>query len=227
MEHGLFIVLEGGEGSGKSTLMKNMKQLFEERGHEVVTIREPGGTEYAEKIRQVFLETEGLKGEAAAHLMNSARIDNIEKIISPALNEGKVVISDRFSGSSLVYQGLRKGEYEAVERLTKHIPMITVFVDTPPDVGILRIMDNNRETNRLDLMPLSVHETIYEGYLQLSLLKPEVYWDVVLDGTLSQEELIDELTIELIPLLSNELHNGKNTTEIKQAIRGQSSLVLV
>lgn len=227
MEKGLFITLEGGEGSGKTTLINTMKRLFEEKGHEVITIREPGGTKYAEKVRELYLNTEGLTGESAALLMNSARVDNIQKIIQPALNKGKIVISDRFSGSSLVYQGLRKGEYEAVERITKHIPMVTIFVDTPPEVGISRISNNNRETNRLDLLPMEVHESIYAGYELLPSLKPDIYWDIILDGTLPPEDLENILAHEHIPLMVNELNNGKNTTEIKQLIRGQESLLLV
>ena len=225
MEKGLFIALEGGEGSGKTTLINIMKKLFEERGHEVVTIREPGGTAYAEQIRELFLNTEGLTGESAAHLMNSARVDNIQKIIQPALDEGKVVISDRFSGSSLVYQGLRKDEYEAVERITKHIPMITIFVDTPPEVGISRIVDNNRETNRLDLLPMDVHESIYAGYEKLPTLKPDIYWDIILDGTLTPNELERVLSNEYIPLMADQLESGKCTSEIKQSVRGQESFI--
>lgn len=226
MEKGLFIALEGGEGSGKSTLIRNMKTLYEEQGHEVVILREPGGTQYAEDIRKLFLSSSNLTGETVALLMNSARLDNIDKIIEPALKEGKVVIADRFSGSTLVYQGLRKGEYEQVEAITKHIPMISIFLDTPPEVGIQRIIDNNREVNRFDMMPIEVHNDIYEGYMMLEDLKPGEYWDIVLDGTLTQEELKEELLKEFIPLSSKKLHEGQNTTDIKSLLRGSLALSL-
>lgn len=226
MQKGLFIVFEGGEGAGKTTLIQSMKQLFEEVGREVVVIREPGGTPFAEKVRELYLTTEGLSGEAAGLLMNASRVDNIKKIINPALEEGKVVISDRFSASSLVYQGLRKGEYEEVNRITKHIPMLTFFVDVPPEIGIQRIFDNNRETNRLDHMPMEQHQKIYEGFHQLANLKPEIYWDNIIDGTQTVEELEEYFKREIVPYLNEWMSLGMTTNEIKQQLRGHEALVL-
>lgn len=225
MEKGLFIVFEGGEGAGKTSLIQNVKELFEAYGREVVVIREPGGTEYAEKLRQVYFETEGLSGESAALLMNAGRVDNIEKIINPALADGKVVIADRFSGSSLVYQGLRKGEYDEVSRITKHIPMVSIFVDVHPEVGLQRIADNNRETNRLDLMPLEQHQKIYFGFKQLSVLRPDIYWDVELDGHQTQDELRTIMQDLYIPNINAWLDMGMETEEIKHALRELNALV--
>lgn len=225
-ENGLFIVLEGGEGSGKSTIVSFLKELFEKRGHEVVAIREPGGTEFAEKVRDIYLNTSGLSGLSVGLLMNAARQDNIEKNILPALNEGKVVISDRFSGSSLVYQGLRKGEYEAVEAITRHIPMISVFSDVPPEIGLERIHSNHREVNRLDLMPLEQHQKIYNGFKELSVLKPDIYWDIVIDGTLTIDELYELFDRGYVPLMSELIKDGLNTYEIKEILRGQTVMAL-
>lgn len=219
MTNGLFITLEGGEGSGKSTLMARMKEKLEREGHEVVTLREPGGTSFAEGLREVFLAHDNLTAESAALLMNAARTDNIDKIIQPALDAGKIVISDRFSGSSLVYQGIRKGQYSIVDQITRHIPMVTVFVDVPPEVGLERIATNNRETNRLDGLPLDEHYAIYDGYHNLSALKPDIYWDIVLDGTLSLGELDDQLERGLVPALSKCVHNGLTTEQTKQYMR--------
>lgn len=219
MTNGLFITLEGGEGSGKSTLMARMKEKLEREGHEVVTLREPGGTSFAEGLREVFLAHDNLTAESAALLMNAARTDNIDKIIQPALDVGKIVISDRFSGSSLVYQGIRKGQYSIVDQITRHIPMVTVFVDVPPEIGLERIATNNRETNRLDGLPLDEHYAIYDGYHNLSALKPDIYWDIVLDGTLSLGELDDQLERGLVPALSECIHNGLTTKQTKQYMR--------
>lgn len=219
MTDGLFITLEGGEGSGKSTLMARMKEKLEREGHDVVTLREPGGTSFAEGLREVFLAHDNLTAESAALLMNAARTDNIDKIIQPALDAGKIVISDRFSGSSLVYQGIRKGQYSIVDQITRHIPMVTVFVDVPPEVGLERIATNNRETNRLDGLPLDEHYAIYNGYHSLSVLKPDIYWDIVLDGTLSLGELDDQLERGLVPALSECVHNGLTTEQTKQHMR--------
>lgn len=223
-KEGLFIVLEGGEGAGKSTLVNFIRESFESRGHEVVDFREPGGTQFAEDIRDLYLNTEGLDGEAVAMLMNAARIDNIQKIVLPALNEGKIVIADRFSASTLVYQGIRKGMYEDVERVTKHIPMISIFVDLEPEEGIRRIFENNRETNRLDLLPLETHQLIYEGYLSLSERMPEVYWDYVIDGSLSLDDIEHEIESNLVESIASSMNSDFSVEEIKDTLRDLSQI---
>lgn len=221
---GLFIVLEGGEGAGKSTLSNMMRESFEGRGYEVVNFREPGGTDFAENIRDLYLNTEGLDGETVAMLMNAARIDNIQKVILPSLSEGKIVIADRFSASTLVYQGIRKGIYDEVSKVTKHIPMISIFVDLDAEEGIKRIFENNRETNRLDLLPIETHQLIHEGYLSLSEKMPEVYWDYIIDGSRSLDELGVEIDIELVQHLSEALEDGYTTEEIKGIIRNKEKV---
>lgn len=218
-EKGLFIVLEGGEGSGKSTMIEYLTDLFNERGKDVVNFREPGGTDFAENIRELYLNTEGLDGETVAMLMNAARLDNIQKIIQPALDEGKIVIADRFSASTLVYQGIRKGLYKEVLPVTKHIPMVSVFVDVKPEVGIGRILSNGRAVNRLDLLPLEVHQTIYEGYLSLSERAPDLYWDYILDGNIELDELKDYLDETIVAPISSLLDEGHATTSIKSIVR--------
>lgn len=219
MTKGLFIALEGGEGSGKSTIMQTMKRAFESLGHEVVVLREPGGTPFAEDLREVFLNHGNLTAESAALLMNAARTDNIDKIIRPALKKGKIVITDRFSGSSLVYQGIRKDSYTIVDQITRHIPMVTLFMDVPPEIGLARIAQNNRETNRLDGLPIAEHRVIYEGYKALPSLKPDVYWDVIIDGTQSMDELDAFMCSELVPFIANQLSTGQDTSGVKDALR--------
>lgn len=218
-KQGLFITLEGGEGSGKSTLMRYLVDAFTAQGKEVVAIREPGGTPFAETLREVYFNHEGLSGESVALLMNAGRVDNLEKIINPALREGKVVISDRFSASSLVYQGIRKGIYPTVERITKHVPMVTLFLDVRPEIGLERIRLNNRETNRLDLLPLDEHRIIYQGFKSLQELKPDVYWDVVIDGEQSSEMIQEVVKHRLVPEVIEGLNLGETTSDMKQRLR--------
>lgn len=216
---GLFIVLEGGEGVGKSTLVDILRKSFEKRGHEVFDFREPGGTKFAEDVRDLYLNTEGLGGETVAMLMNAARLDNIENLIVPALNEGKVVIADRFSASTLVYQGIRKGLFEEVLPITQHIPMISIFVDLEPEIAIKRIFENNRVTNRLDLLPLETHEVIYEGYKSLADKLPHLYWDYIIEADKGLKEIEEELDRELVELLSYSINKGNNTAESKLWLR--------
>lgn len=216
---GLFIALEGGEGAGKSTLIRTLAALFEAAGREVLTLREPGGTPYAEQIRTLFLETEGLSDESVALLMNAGRVDNIEKIIQPALAAGKIVIADRFSASTLVYQGLLHGHYDVVAPITKHIPMISIFVDVPPEIGLARIHGNGRETNRMDHLPVTEHQRIYEGFHALAHLQPEIYWDLILDGTQEVDALAHTLETEIVPRLIAASTLGLKTADVKADIR--------
>lgn len=191
-ETGLFVTLEGGEGSGKTTLINYLKDGFEQLGKTVTVFREPGGTDFAEDVREVFMKHNNLSPETSVHIMNAQRQDNIEKIIRPALEKGHVVLADRYTGSTLVYQGLLNSKYDIVSELLIDIPQTTIFVDVLPEVGLQRIASNNRETNRFDKMAIDKHTSIYHMYKQLAELQPETYWDIIIDG----EDSLEALEIE-------------------------------
>lgn len=226
MNNGLFITLEGGEGAGKSTLIQYMKEFFEEKEKEIILLREPGGTDFAEDIRNLFLKYDNLSSETEALLMNTARVDNIEKVITPNVEKGNIVISDRFSGSSLVYQGIRRDNLETVFEITRNVPMITILVDTPPEVGLKRIEENKRTTNRLDEIDLSEHQIIHEGYNQLGELFPEYYWDIVLDGRKTKEELKEDVEKHMTVILEL-LEEGKSINDIKMCLKSKRNRKLV
>lgn len=214
----LFIVLEGGEGAGKSTIIQFLKNAFERQNHPVTVFREPGGTPFSEDVRDVFFSHQDLSPETSVHLMNAQRQHNIEKIIIPAMEKKHIVIADRFTASTLVYQGLLNNSYDQVNDLMLDIEAFTIFVDVPPEVGLKRIKDNNRETNYFDEMALEKHQRIYDAYLELEKLKPETYWDVHING-LCDLYVLEVLMSHFANVIMDEVHNGNNTHTLKKLFK--------
>lgn len=179
---GKFISFEGTEGSGKTSVIKEVKKYFENIGYQVMVTREPGGIKISEKIRDIILDVEHTEMDARteALLFAASRRQHLIQKIIPALDAGKIVLCDRFVDSSLVYQGIARnlGE-EAVYAINlfaieNTLPDLTIFVDVRPEVGLKRVFDTpNREVNRLDLEQLNFHNKIYHGYLDLIDKYPE------------------------------------------------------
>lgn len=173
---GIFITFEGGEGSGKTTIAKLIKEQLTKEGYSVVLTREPGGVEIAENIREIIHDIKNInmdkKTEALLYAA-SRRQHLVEKVI-PALNNNSIVICDRFIDSSLVYQGIAREigideVYEMNLFATENIlPKRTIFFDIKPEDGLRRVYnDENREINRLDLENLEFHQKVYAGYLKI------------------------------------------------------------
>ncbi len=169
---GLFITFEGCEGSGKTTVIEGVVKHLEDNNIKVIKTREPGGIKISEDIRNVILDINNTKMDKITEALlyaASRRQHLVEKVI-PYMNEGYVVICDRFLDSSLAYQGHARGigidkVYNINLSATDGIlPDLTILVDVRPEVGLNRISSNNREQNRLDLEKLSFHEKVYEGY---------------------------------------------------------------
>lgn len=175
-EKGLFITLEGGEGSGKTTVSRMLKEWLEERGETVLLTREPGGTETAEMIRELILSRE-MDPLTEAFLFAAARNDHVNKVIVPALEEGKIVISDRYIDSSFVYQGIVNGlgveiVYE-INRpmLEKATPDITFLLDVSPSTSEYRVKKRLSEsTNRFDRAGIEFFEKVRRGYYEVKRL---------------------------------------------------------
>lgn len=175
LKKGFFIVLEGGDGTGKSTQAKLIAEHLKSNGFEsVVLTREPGGVDTAEKIRNIILN-EDIDPITEALLFASARREHLVKKVIPALNEGKVVICDRFLYSSLAYQGHARGlGIETVYNINKLavedcFPNLTIMLDLDAQTGIDRIFNNRtEETNRLDKESLEFHSKVREGYKTVS-----------------------------------------------------------
>lgn len=177
---GIFISIEGTDGSGKSTQIQKILDDLSARKLDVVFTREPGGTPISEEIRQILLSPE--HGEMCAEtemlLYAAARAQHVRQKILPALAEGKVVLSDRFLDSSIAYQGYARGLGEDVLTVNQIAtgglePDLTIFLDLPPKEGIRRKQTEADHTiDRLEQEDLSFHEKVYQGYLEMAKQSP-------------------------------------------------------
>ena len=177
MSKGLFITLEGPEGSGKSSAIKIVVEKLKALGYEIVMTREPGGTPISEQIRNVILDNNNTEEDprTEALLYAASRRQHLVEKIWPAINEGKIVICDRYLDSSLAYQGHARGlGIDNILKVNEYategtFPDLTLLFDIEPEIGFERINKNkNREVNRLDKEALSFHHKVREGYLLLS-----------------------------------------------------------
>ncbi|MEQ9813177.1 MAG: dTMP kinase [Azospirillaceae bacterium] len=176
MTRGLFITFEGGEGSGKSTQAARLAAHLRERGLAVVLTREPGGSPGAEAIRKLLVEGDTARwtGRGELFLHFAARADHVERVIQPALARGACVVCDRFTDSTMAYQGYAHGlGREAVERLADVChpglkPDITFLLDIPVEVGMKRSGLRDSAENRYERMPLEFHERIRNAFLDIA-----------------------------------------------------------
>lgn len=191
---GIFITMEGPDGSGKTTQIEMLKTYLESKGYDIVITREPGGTVISEAIRAIILNKDYQEMSHMTELLlyASARAQLVNQVIKPALAEGKAVICDRFVESSAVYQGIGRGlgvstVYEVNNYALGDVkPKLTIFMDLDADEGIKR-KENQTELDRMEMEDLSFHERVVEGYRQLAQLYPERIFPV--DATLPIEEI--------------------------------------
>ncbi|MFP4978567.1 dTMP kinase [Paenibacillus sp. CN-4] len=179
---GIFITLEGGDGSGKTTLIGRLAAFLQNRSMPYLVTREPGGIEIAEKIREIILNPAhtAMDARTEALLYAAARSQHLAEKVEPALREGLTVLCDRFVDSSLVYQGVGRGlGMEEVWSINQFAtgglkPDLTFYLDIEPEVGMARIEANgNREVNRLDMESLTFHRKVREAYLRIAEENPE------------------------------------------------------
>lgn len=200
---GHFITLEGGEGSGKSTLIRALSQRFERANLPAITTREPGGTTGAESIRQLLVEGDAGRWDAMTEtvLFMAARIDHVRKKITPALRAGTHVLCDRFADSTLVYQGIGKelGEefITGLHRFTlgDFAPHLTLILDIPPEQGLARAASRQGGEARFEGMDIEFHQKVREGFLSIAAREP--LRCVVIDALLSPEALLERAVSQL------------------------------
>lgn len=193
-----FITFEGGEGSGKSSVLKLIVEKLTSEGYDIVLTREPGGTPIAEEIRNVILDKANTNMDpmTEALLYAASRRQHLQEKVLPALKEGKIVISDRFLDSSLAYQGGARGlgidNVLALNMFATEgfFPDLTLLFDIEPELGLARIAQNaGREVNRLDLEKLDFHHLVRNNFLELAKRYKDRY--VIIDASKSKEEVFE------------------------------------
>lgn len=198
MAAGLFISLEGIDGSGKSTQARLLADGLRARGHEVVLTREPGGSPGAEDIRRLVLEgaIDRWSAETEILLFTAARRDHLEKTIRPALDRGAVVITDRFADSTRVYQGITRGDLRGMvddlHRLMIGVePDLTFLIDIDPAVGLSRARARAGTELRFEDMGLAMQTAMRAGFLGLASAMPARFR--VIDGARDPQAVADEV----------------------------------
>jgi len=178
---GLFITLEGPEGSGKSTQIRYLAGTLRRSGYRVVSTREPGGTIVAEAIRQTLLSSssrEPITPVAESLLILAARSQHVTHLIEPALRSGAIVLCDRFSDSTFAYQGFARGLdlawLQAVNAVATNglRPDLTLVLDVPVTVGLARRRKAQGKQNRLDRESIRFHRLVRQGFLRLAKNSP-------------------------------------------------------
>lgn len=193
---GLFVAFEGGEGAGKSTQLRLLRGAVERTGRDVVTTREPGGTDAGERLRELVLspDLDGLNDRAEALLYAAARAQHVDEVIGPALGDGAVVLCDRYVDSSIVYQGVGRGLGDAaVERLNVWataglVPDLVVLLDVEAEEGLRRL---GEERDRLEAAGLDFHGAVNDAFRHRAAEEPDRY--LVLDASRPVEELHAEI----------------------------------
>jgi dTMP kinase len=178
---GKFITFEGGEGAGKSTQILRLAEILEDNNAPVLTTREPGGSPAAEQIRELILNSQSGAWDpiSEALLMFAARREHVERKIMPALKSGKTVLCDRFSDSTMAYQGYAGGMgREAVNQLYKLVlgefkPDLTIIFDLPVELSIKRRLDRGQSSDRFENKGIDFHQKLSAAFRDIAKREPQ------------------------------------------------------
>jgi dTMP kinase len=201
---GIFITLEGGEGSGKTTHARRLCERLTAQGLDVLHTREPGGTVLAERLRSILLDqsAETIAPETEAYLIFAARRQHVDHVIKPALARGMTVVCDRFSDSTMAYQGYGRGlDLRALRTMNDWAtgtlaPQLTLLLDVPVAVGLGRRRGRAAIQNRLDRETERFHRKVRSGFHALARREPRRI--IVIDSAQSLESVtqtVDELVM--------------------------------
>jgi len=201
---GCFITFEGPDGSGKSTQLRRLVPWLETQGYDIVTTREPGGTQIGERVRDVLHDcrhTE-MTSEAEILLYSASRAQHVGEVILPALEAGKIVLCDRFYDSTYAYQGYGRGlslpDLRAITAFaTRGLkPDLTLYLDVPPEIGLQRRKTSGEALNRLDREALAFHQRVRAGYLELIAAEPARWRHIDATGTIDAvQDVVREIVL--------------------------------
>jgi dTMP kinase len=200
----MFIVIEGIEGTGKSTLLFGLAEGLKEKGHDVAVTREPGGTPLGDEVREIFLNRAmSISPVAESMLVNAARAQHVLDVIRPALAVGRIVLCDRFIDSTLAYQGYGRGlDVEALRAVCELAaegvePDLTLLLDLPVSVARVRLRERNVASDRIEREDDAFHDRVRRGFLELARAPKHR----VLDATLPPEVLLEKALNDVLSLL--------------------------
>ena len=195
---GLFITFEGIDGSGKSTQIQNLAKFLKNLGFDIIITREPGGSVGGEERRKLLLqgEVDRWSAETEILLFTAARRDHLERIILPALKDGKIVICDRFTDSTRMYQGMRGPKLrDLVDNLNDEVidcdPDLTILIDIDPEVSLKRAKSRNTVEERFEDFGVELQKKMRSGFIELS--KEFSNRIEVVNGHQSVEELANDI----------------------------------
>ena len=204
---GFFITFEGIEGCGKTTQIGHLTAYLEKTKRPFLLTREPGGTAIGDRIRQILLSSENSKLEPAAELFlyMAARVQHIRQVVLPALQEGKIVLCDRYADATFAYQGYGRGlDLSWIEETHRRVlgsvkPQLTFLLDLPVEEGLRRAwkrMENQAvKEDRFEKEALAFHQRVREGYLLLARMEPQRI--IVLNGMGDEQSLHREIVNHL------------------------------
>ena len=199
MAKGLFITFEGGEGVGKTTQIKRLETALKQKGHDVVTTREPGGTPAAEEIRNLLSHKDyggDWTPEAELLLLFAARAMHIRDVIAPALSNNKIVLCDRYIDSTRVYQGhiqnIDKGFIQSLESkiVGRYMPDLTFIMDLPPEEAVNRVNSRGAE-DHYDRADLAFYQQLHQGFLKIA--QDNTNRCAIIDASRTEEDIAAEI----------------------------------
>ncbi len=206
LQKGFFITFEGGDGAGKSTLIKKVEYFFRQKKLEFISTVAPGGTSAGKEIRVLLLKSKYLSIKTELFLYLADRAQHIAEVILPNLNENKIILCDRFNDSTIAYQGYARSlNVNEVTNFCKFAsdditPNLTIYLDIDPKIGLSRIKG---KFDRIEKETLSFHQKIRDGFLHLAEKEKERF--VIIDATLSFDEVLKK-AIKAINAKLNSAH---------------------
>ncbi|MEL6512883.1 MAG: dTMP kinase [Pseudomonadota bacterium] len=206
---GLFISFEGIDGSGKSTQARLLAERLQASGHDVVLTREPGGSPGAEEIRALVLQGDPDRWSAETEILlfTAARRDHLERLIGPALDDGQIVICDRYADSTRLYQGLSRGDLRGtVDQLHTLMigrePDLTILIDMDPETGLKRALGRNGTEERFEAFGQDMQQRMRDGFLALADEFADRFR--VIDGNRPLEAVADDVLTTVNAALASE-----------------------